>query len=336
MNRSEDQRTWKPSSRYVLSGEMIYQAMESKLILGTRGSKLALWQANWVKSRLEELGRRVEIRVIKTSGDKLDDVSLANSGTKGLFIKEIEEGLVDGSLDLAVHSLKDVPSSLPPGLLIGAVPRREDPRDVLITRDGSALAQLPEGSRVATSSPRRVAQLRALRGDLDFVPIRGNLDTRIRKLDSGVCDGLVVAAAGVHRLELTSRIAAYFSIEQICPAVGQGALAVEIREQDEMGKQAVTPLEDAVTRRAVEAERAALGELGGGCQAPIAIHAFEENGKFVITGIVANPASGEVLRASLTGPGGEGRELGHRLARLLRDRGADRILNLARGLTVQR
>ena len=307
---------------------------QSKLVLGTRGSQLALWQANWVKSRLEALGRGVEIRSVKTSGDQLTDISLANSGTKGLFIKEIEEGLLDNSLDLAVHSLKDMPGSLPPGLMIGAVPRREDARDVLITRDGSALDQLPEGSRLATSSPRRVAQLRALRRDLEFIPIRGNLDTRIRKLDSGVCDGLVVAAAGLHRLGITARIAAYFSVEQICPAVGQGALAIEIRERDENVRQAVAPLEDAATRRAVDAERAALGELGGGCRAPIAIYAFEENGEFKISGVVANPASGEALRASLCGEMGEGPDLGRRLARLLRERGAERVLNSARDLTV--
>ena len=307
----------------------------SKLVLGTRGSKLALWQANWVKSRLEAAGHSVEIRVIKTTGDKLDDVSLAKSGVKGLFIKEIEEGLLDNTLDLAVHSLKDMPGSLPPGLRIGAVPRREDARDVLITRDGSSLARLPDGARLATSSPRRGAQLRALRRDLNVMPIRGNLDTRIRKLDSDVCDGLVVAAAGVHRLGLTSRIAAYFSIEQMCPAVGQGALAIEIREQDEMAGQAVAPLEDAPTRRAVDIERAALAELGGGCQAPIAIHAFEENGKFMISGVVANPDSGEAVRASLCGELAEGPDLGRRLARLLRERGAGRVLSSAPSQTVQ-
>ena len=314
---------------------MMHQPMESKFVVGTRGSKLALWQANWVKSRLEALGHGVEIQVVKTSGDKLADVSLANSGTKGLFIKEIEEALAAGALDLAVHSLKDVPSSLPPGLVIGAVPAREDPRDILMTRAGWTFAQLPAGSRVATSSPRRVAQLRALRRDIELMSIRGNLDTRMRKLDSGVCDALVLAAAGVHRLGLASRLAAYFSIEQICPAVGQGALAVEIRDRDERVRRAVAPLEDAASRRAVEAERTALRELGGGCQVPIAIHAFEENGDFKIAGVVANPESGEVLCAALSGQLGEADELGRRLARLLLDRGAGRILNWAQDLTAQ-
>ncbi|MGH9432499.1 MAG: hydroxymethylbilane synthase [Terriglobia bacterium] len=304
---------------------------ESKLILGTRGSKLAIWQANWVKSRLGERGRRIEIQVIRTSGDKRADVSVSNSGTKGLFIKEIEEALLAGEVDLAVHSLKDLPSSLPPGLVIGAVPAREDARDVLITRDGSTFVQLPRGSRVATGSPRRVAQLRALRNDVELVPIRGNLDTRIRKLDSEACDALVLAAAGVHRLGLASRIAGYFSIEQIYPAVGQGALAIEIRKRDTRVSQVVEFLEDAATRRAVEAERAALRDLGGGCLEPIAIHAFEKNGEFKIQGMVANAESGEMLRAALSGETCDAQNLGPRLARALLERGAGRLLNLAPG-----
>jgi hydroxymethylbilane synthase len=292
----------------------------SELVLGTRGSKLALWQANWVKCRLEERGCPVRVEVIKTSGDRRSDVSLSSSGTKGLFIKEIEEDLLARKVDLAVHSLKDMPTVLPRGLRIGAVPAREDARDVLITRDGSTFAQLPPASRVATSSPRRIAQLQVLRGNLELIPIRGNLDTRVRKLDSKECDALVVAAAGVHRLGLASRIAEYFSIEQICPAAGQGALAIETREQDVRLKQAVEFLEDAATRRAIEAERAALRELGGGCQAPIAVHAFQENGRLKITGVAADTTTERVVRAELTGATGDSESLGREFAHLLQAR----------------
>jgi hydroxymethylbilane synthase len=300
---------------------------EAKLVLGTRGSKLALWQANWVRERMHAMGHPAEIRVIKTSGDELTDVSLANSGTKGLFIKEIEESLLDGSVDLAVHSLKDLPSTLPPGLAIGAVPQREDVRDVLITRDGLVLSQLPPNARLATSSPRRVVQLRALRKDLEFMAIRGNLDTRIRKLDSGVCDGLVLAAAGVHRLGLQTRIAAYFPISQVCPAAGQGALAIEIRERDERVMDAVKPLEDAAARRAVEAERAALRELSGGCLVPIAIHAFEEHGELKISGFMSDPRSGELLRAEVSGAADQPAELGFAIAQLLLKQTVRQTLN---------
>src|SRR6516164_9631978 len=199
-----------------------------KVIIGSRGSKLALWQANWVRDHLAAAGHVVEIRIIKTTGDKLANLLLAQSGTKGLFIKEIEEALLAGEIDVAAHSLKDLPTELPEGLCVAAVPRREDARDVLVA--GQTCAELKPGARVGTSSLRRQVQLRQLRHDFELVPMRGNLDTRFSKLDRGDCDALVLAAAGVHRLELTERIQQYFAVEQICPAVGQGALAIEIRK----------------------------------------------------------------------------------------------------------
>jgi len=211
-----------------------------RLTIGSRGSKLALWQARWVGDQLAAAGHEFEIRVIKTSGDKLQlfsperplPASLAEAGGKGLFIKEIEEALRAGDVDLAVHSLKDLPTELPAGLVLGAVPPREDARDVLITREGKSLGDLAPGARLATGSLRRQSQLRALRADLTCVPMRGNLDTRLGKLDRGDCEALVLAAAGVHRLGMADRISSYFSPDEICPAVGQGALGVEIRVDD--------------------------------------------------------------------------------------------------------
>src|ERR1017187_9258837 len=210
-----------------------------KLIIGSRGSKLALWQAHWVRDRLISAGYEIGIRIIKTTGDKLQAVArgeplpasmaqtVAEAGTKGLFIKEIEEALLAGEIDVAVHSLKDLPTQQPDGLALGAVPRREDARDVFITLNAQTLEGLPPGARVATSSLRRQTQLRAVRDDLVYVAIRGNLDTRLRKLERGDCEALVLAAAGVHRLGLTERITTYFSLEQMCPVVGQGALGIE-------------------------------------------------------------------------------------------------------------
>ena len=297
-----------------------------RVIIGSRGSKLALWQANFVLDHLAAAGHAVEIRIIKTTGDKLANVSLVQSGTKGLFIKEIEEALLSGEVDVAVHSLKDLPTEQPEGLCVAAVPRREDARDVLIA--SLPCAELKPGARVGTSSLRRQVQLRHLRQDLELVPMRGNLDTRLRKLDKGDCDALVVAAAGIHRLAFGHRIRQYFAVDEICPAVGQGALAIEIREGDDHIRNAVRLLDDTATHRAIRAERAALRHLGGGCQAPIAAHARLEGGELHLVGIVARSDGSQLLRSATAGSACDPEGAGTALAEDLLDQGARAILDL--------
>jgi hydroxymethylbilane synthase len=297
-----------------------------KIIIGSRGSQLALWQSNWVKDRLAHAGLEVEIKVIKTTGDKLQNVPLAQSGTKGLFIKEIEEALADGTVDVAVHSMKDLPTDQPAGLVIAAVPEREDARDVLISSNGQRFVDLPAGARVGTSSARRQAQLRRLRGDLNLVPLRGNLDTRLKKLDRGDCDALVLAAAGVHRLGFQARITEYFSPDAMCPAVGQGALAIEIRQGDERTERAVRPLDHVPTHQAVRAERALLRYLGGGCQLPIAAHAVATGGQLNLVGMVASLDGSLVKRAAAAGTIEDPEGLGVTVATHLLQQGARAIL----------
>jgi hydroxymethylbilane synthase len=310
-----------------------------RLIIGSRGSKLALWQAHWVRDQLVAAGYKIEIRVIKTTGDKLQAVApgeplppsvaqtVAAAGSKGLFIKEIEEALLAREIDVAVHSLKDLPTDQPAGLALGAVPRREDARDVFIARNGLPLESLPPGARVATSSLRRQTQLRALRSDLVCVAMRGNLDTRLRKLERGDCEALVLAAAGVHRLGLTGRITSYFSVDQMCPAVGQGALGIEIRADDSDANAAVARLDQLTTHLAVRAERAVLRRLGGGCQVPIAAHAVVEDGWTQLQGLVANLDGTHVIRARTKGPASDAEALGAVVAEDLLRQGAREILD---------
>ena len=330
-----------------------------RIIIGTRGSKLALWQAGWVQDQLAAQGHEVEIKVIKTTGDKLPNESLTQSGTKGLFIKEIEEALAAKEIDLAVHSLKDLPTEQPPGLGVAAVPSRADARDVLISSGAKPLCALPSGSRVGTGSLRRQSQLRALRRDLEAVPVRGNVDTRLRKLERGEYDALVLAAAGLDRLGLGGRVTQYFSVSEMCPAVGQGALAIETRTGDERIEQAVTPLDDPATRAAVRAERALLRCLGGGCQAPIAAHASRagshacpfaplragsersERGtvfvpwdlradeKLELLGVVAALDGSRVVRAAAAAPADDPEGLGAMVAQELLKQGAREILRSA-------
>lgn len=300
-----------------------------KLLIGSRGSQLALWQANWAKDCLVGGGHEVEIRVIKTTGDKLTDVPLTRSGTKGLFIKEIEEALLAGEIHLAIHSLKDLPTDQPAGLVIAAVPAREDPRDVFISKSGARFAELSAGAHVATSSLRRQSQLRNLRPDLEFVPTRGNLDTRFKKLDRGDCDALVLAAAGVHRLGWKRRITEYFSVEQLCPAVGQGALAIEARACDTAVAEVVRPLDDTTAHAAVRAERAMLRALGGGCQVPIAAYAAIERDLMRLRGVVASLDGSRVIRSACSGPVTNPEWLGARVAEDLLQQGAREILTTA-------
>jgi hydroxymethylbilane synthase len=297
-----------------------------KITIGSRGSQLALWQANWVKDRLTAAGYDLEIKIIKTTGDKLANIPLTRSGTKGLFIKEIEEALAAEEVDLAVHSLKDLPTEQPEGLTVAAVPEREDARDVLISRDGRRFSELSPGARLGTSSLRRQSQLRRLRGDLEIVPMRGNLDTRLKKLERGDCEAVVLAAAGVHRLGLASRIIEYFDAKQLCSAVGQGALAIEIRSGDERMQKAVAPLDHAATHRAILCECAMLRHLGGGCQVPIAAHAAVESDQLRLLGVVASLDGSEIVRASASGPADEPEALGATVARTLLEQGAGPIL----------
>jgi hydroxymethylbilane synthase len=293
------------------------------LVIASRGSQLALWQARWVSAQLTALGHECRIDVIKTTGDKITDVPLAKVGTKGLFTKEIEEALLDGRADLAVHSLKDLPTELPPGLVLAAVPQREDPRDAIV---GKRLADLPAGAKVGTSSLRRSAQLRKLRPDLVIESVRGNLDTRLRKLDEGQYDAILLAAAGLKRLGWGDRIAEILPEETMCSAVGQGALAIETRASG-AGFDAVQAMDHADTHAAVLAERAVLGALGGGCQVPIGAHATVEGGTLRLLGLVASPDGEEVIRGESQGAANQAENLGRALGNELLERGARRILD---------
>lgn len=239
------------------------------LRIGSRGSQLALWQANHIASLLRERGHTVEIEIIHTTGDKITDVALAKVGTKGMFTKEIEEALAAGRVDLAVHSLKDLPTELPSGFEIAAITKRENPRDAFCSRFYAKIEDLPCGARVGTSSLRRQAQLRAIRTDLDIHPLRGNVDTRLRKLENEEYDAIILASAGLHRLGKTELIKYIIPAEIMCPAAGQGALAIEIREGDAATRELLAFLDDLAARAATTCERALLNRLGGGCQVPI-------------------------------------------------------------------
>jgi len=293
------------------------------LVIASRGSQLALWQARWVQQKLAEAGHDSRIEIIKTTGDKITDVPLAKVGTKGLFTKEIEEALLDSRADLAVHSLKDLPTELPPGLALAAIPVREDSRDAIV---GRSLADLPRGAKVGTSSLRRAAQLRQFRPDLEIESIRGNLDTRLRKLDEGRYDAIVLAAAGLKRLGWSDRIAELLPAEIMCSAVGQGALAIETRGEG-AGRDACATLDDATTRAAVTAERAVLAALGGGCQVPIGAHATVAAGRLHIVAVVASPDGSELIRGHSEGAADEAARIGSALGSDLLDRGARKILD---------
>jgi hydroxymethylbilane synthase len=280
------------------------------LRIGSRGSQLALWQANHIKALLEGQGHTVEIEVIKTTGDRLQAVTFAQvaaeSGTtKGMFTKEIEEALAEGRVHLAVHSLKDLPTELPAPFALAATPPRVDPRDVLVSAKYANLASLPQGAVVGTSSQRRRAQLKALRPDIQAVEFRGNVDTRLRKLGEGQVDAILLAAAGLDRLEKTEWIRERLEPKDFCPAAGQGSLGIETRKDDAETIAALAFLDDAPTRFAVTAERAALAALGGGCQVPIGIHCRMESvqvGLSEIFGVVADPVTGKTIRIHETAP----------------------------------
>ena len=291
------------------------------LTIASRGSQLALWQANWVAGRLSALGAETRIEIIKTTGDRITDVPLAKVGGKGLFTKEIEDALLDGRADLAVHSLKDLPTELPEGLVLAAIPEREDPRDAVL---GRRLADLPPGAKVGTSSLRRAAQLRRLRPDVVIESVRGNLDTRVRKLEEGQYDAIVLAAAGLKRLGWAAKIAEILPADVMCSAVGQGALAIETANS---GAAAVAQLDHAPTRAAVTAERGLLAALGGGCQVPIGAHATVSNGSLHLLGVVISPDGADCVRAESSGPTSGAERIGRDLGAQLLAHGARAILD---------
>ena len=296
----------------------------AKLRIGSRGSRLALWQANHVKALLEARGHAVEIEVIRTTGDKITDVALAKVGTKGMFTKEIEEALLENRVDLAVHSLKDLPTELDPAFALAAVMEREDPRDAFVSVRYASWAELPAKATVGTSSLRRQAQLRALRRDLEFVALRGNVDTRLRKLESGELDAIVLAAAGLKRLGLSANVRERLAVEVVCPAAGQGAMAIETRAQDE-ARELAGALEHEPTRRAVTCERATLSALGGGCQVPIGAYATAAERGIHLQAVVASPDGAVVLRAEDSG--NDPVALGRAVGQTLLAKGAQAILD---------
>lgn len=298
------------------------------LVLGTRGSKLAVCQSEWFQSKIHEVAPdvRVVLKKIQTSGDKIVDVPLAKIGGKGLFVKEIEEALLAGEIDLAVHSMKDVPAELPDGLEILCVPPREDPRDALISRDNRSFNALKHGAQVGTASLRRQAQLLHARPDLQITMLRGNLDTRLRKLREGQFDAIVLAAAGLHRLAWSEHITEYLPPLLCLPAIGQGALGIEGRSQDDFVRSILAKLDDQATHTTVLAERAFLHRLEGGCQVPIAAAAtLIENG-LLLDGLVASVDGKTILREQAQGSRQEARQLGEHLAERLLTRGGDKIL----------
>jgi hydroxymethylbilane synthase len=296
----------------------------ANLRIGSRGSQLALWQANHISSLLRERGHRVEIEIIKTTGDIITGVPLARVGTKGMFTKEIEDALLEGRVDLAVHSLKDLPTDLPAGFELAAVTRREHPNDVFLSLLYEGIRALPQGARVGTSSLRRQAQLKTLRPDLDIHPLRGNVDTRIRKLEEGAYDAIILAAAGLNRLGRTELVREVISTDIMCPAAGQGALGIEIRAGDTAIRECVAFLDDADARISTACERALLKSLGGGCQVPIGAFAQVAGGKVTLQAVVARPDGSTILREAQTGEHAE--QLGEQVGALLLCKGADEIL----------
>jgi hydroxymethylbilane synthase len=312
-----------------------------KIVIGTRGSKLALWQAEWVKAELQSLhpGIEVGLNKIKTTGDKILDVPLAKVGGKGLFVKEIEEALLRGEADIAVHSMKDVPTEFPEGLHLAVICKREDPRDAFIARITNQksvikdFGSLPEGAVIGTSSLRRSCQLLHIRPDLKITQLRGNLGTRINKLDDGQFDAIILAAAGVKRLGWADRITEILSPETSLPAIGQGAIGIECRIADEIND-LIAPLNDSETSTCVRAERAFLRKLEGGCQVPIAAYARIESEVLTMEGLVGNLAGDIIIKERIEGRPSDAESLGLALAERMLSRGAKKILDEVYGRNV--
>jgi hydroxymethylbilane synthase len=306
-----------------------------KIVIGTRGSKLALWQAGHIQSELQRRhpGITIEINKIKTTGDKILDVPLAQVGGKGLFVKEIEEALLQREADIAVHSMKDVPTEFPDGLHLAVICEREDPRDALISRVRNAqfltrtFNDLPRGAKIGTSSLRRSCQLLSVRPDLNIEQLRGNLDTRLRKLDEGQYDAIILAAAGVKRLGLHNRLTEILPFALSLPAIGQGAIGIECRRDDAIINTLIGPLNHEETSICVKAERAFLKKLEGGCQVPIAAHARLVNGKILMDGLVGSIAGDRIIKGHSEGDPEDAESLGTRLAEDVLGRGAKEILD---------
>lgn len=303
-----------------------------KIIIGTRGSELALWQTDFVGETLKKYFPEInlEIKIIKTTGDKLLDVALSKIGDKGLFTKQIETALLNKEIDLAVHSLKDLQTVQPQGLMIGAVSKRELPNDVLISKKYASIDDLPQNAKVATGSLRRKSQLLNYRPDLEIFEIRGNLQTRFRKFEESDLDAMILAFAGVHRLKLDAHISQIIPFEIMLPAVGQGALAVEIREEDSELREILRVLNDDETFACVTAERAFLRSLEGGCQVPIGANAVIENDEIRLEGLVGSLNGNTNLREKISGEKSEAENLGLKLAQILIEKGANEILERTR------
>ncbi len=298
------------------------------LTIGSRGSRLAVWQARWIQVRLQDFGVECRVEIIHTTGDKITDVALSKVGTKGLFTKEIEEALLQGTIDLAVHSLKDMPTDLPAGLTLAAIPEREDPRDALV---GARLADLAQHARVGTSSLRRAAQLRSIRPDLEIENIRGNVDTRLRKLDEKQYDAIVLASAGLRRLGWENRIAELLDPSVMCPAAGQGALAVETRSDGGEAHEISKRLDHRETRSAVTAERAVLAALGGGCQVPIGAYATVEHDRIQLQAVIVSPDGSQIIGLKANGASSDAAIIGHALGNQLLAEGGRQILEAVYG-----
>jgi hydroxymethylbilane synthase len=304
----------------------------ARLRIGSRGSQLALWQANHISALLRQHGHRVEIEILKTTGDKITDVALAKVGTKGMFTKEIEEALAQGRVELAVHSLKDLPTEVSDGFEIAALTERADPHDVFCSGKYKSIDDLPPGARVGTSSLRRQAQLKALRPDLAVHPLRGNVDTRLRKLQAGDYDALILAAAGLNRLGKTQLVRQVIPAEIMCPAAGQGALAIEIRAGDSVTRQHLAFLDDHAARVTTTCERALLKKLGGGCQVPIGAFAELRERRLHLQAIVARPDGSKLLRESQDSS--DPVQLAEAVGEMLLLRGGDAILDEVYGQAV--
>jgi hydroxymethylbilane synthase len=309
--------------------------LRKQIRIGTRGSALALWQAEWVKSELEKKypGLAVTLTKIKTTGDKILDVPLAKVGGKGLFVKEIEEAMLANEIDIAVHSMKDVPTFFPDGLHLSCITKREDPRDALLSRNKVAFKDLPKGANVGTSSLRRQAQLMHVRPDFVIHQLRGNVDTRLRKLKEGQYDAIILAAAGVKRLGLAENVTEYIDPMVSLPAIGQGALGIECRVDDRELNDMIAFFNHADTRVCVTGERALLRRLEGGCQVPIACYGETKDGNLQLTGLVASVDGKRIIKEAITGAPDRAEKLGVTLAETLLSRGADVILREVYGHT---
>ena len=298
--------------------------------IGTRGSRLALTQTNFVADKIKKImpEANIEICIIKTSGDIMEDISLLKMGGKGVFVKEIEDALLSGAIDLAVHSMKDVPTEVPAGLEFVAILQREDVRDILASKDNRKIEQMPRGARIGTGSLRRASQLLAVLPDVVIIPLRGNLDTRLKKIETEKLAGVIVAAAGMKRMGLADRITQFLPVEIMLPAVGQGALGLELRTGDDELKKNLAKINHAPTYTEITAERSFLRHLGGGCRLPIAALGKLEGDKLSLEGLVADPQGSSIIRDKVQGSVFEAEELGKRLAKIILEKGGKKLLDL--------